>query len=104
MVYKNFEELNARYGHERSMMSAEEERLYVQDCFDTYEAIGFCKTFDSPYDDQAKYNGQEFSVEGRLSVENGEVDPECLPMWHIRFGNGAIIDAYPEEICLAEKQ
>lgn len=102
MVYKDFEELNKDYDKERSDMNFEEELCYVTDCFDTYEALGFKDTFESPYEDKASYNGQVFTVTGRLLYSEGEADIECLPMWHIKFNDGTEIDAYPEEICIAE--
>lgn len=101
MVYENFEKLNAQYP-ERDDMSFEEELEYVKDCFDTYENIGFTDTFQTPYEDKAKYNGMRFSVVKRLSYVENDTDLECLPMWRIKFENGEEIDAYPEEICEAE--
>ena len=40
MVYKSFDELNAKYPS-RDEMSFEEELEYVRDAFDTYENLGF---------------------------------------------------------------
>ena len=101
MVYKNFEELNAEYP-ERSEIGFEDELSYVNDCFDTYESIGFNGTFKTPYEDKKQFAGMKFTVDGRLSYVNGEADITALPMWHITFENGEKIDAYPEEICKAE--
>ena len=102
MVYKDFDELNKAHGCDRNEMDFEQELMYVEDCFDTYEAIGFTQTYESPYEDKS-HNGQKFTVDGRLSYSEGEADLECLPMWHITFENGDKADAYPEEICIAEK-
>ena len=101
MIYETFKKLNKEYP-ERSDMSFDEELSYVEDCFDTYEHIGFTETFNTTFDDKAEYNGMKFTVDGRLSYANGEADIECLPMWHITMENGDKIDAYPEEICKAE--
>ena len=103
MVYKDFEALNNSYENDRNDMGFEEELMYVEDCFDTYEATGFAETFESPYEENKAYEGLKFSVDGRLSYSAGEADLECLPMWHITFENGVKIDAFPEEICVAER-
>ena len=105
MKYNSMTELNAAYGGDkmdRGSMSLEEELRYVQDCFDTFEGIGFRRAFRSPYEEQERNNGKEFTVVRRLSYANGDADLECLPMWHIRFADGDEIDAYPEEICEEE--
>ena len=104
MVYNSFAELNARYGEkDRQDMSPEEHRQFVADCFDTYEAIGFAKRFQSPYSvgTVRKFSGMTFTVNGRLTEK--EADLETLPMWRITLENGKEIDAYPEEICLVEQ-
>ena len=70
MVYNSFAELNARYGEkDRQDMSPEEHRQFVADCFDTYEAIGFAKRFQSPYSvgTVRKFSGMTFTVNGRLT-------------------------------------
>lgn len=85
---------------ERSDLDENEHRLFVTDCFDTYEGFGFIDTFQSPFEENEKYNGRKFTVLRRLTEE--DADLECLPMWRIRFGKGKEFDAYPEEICFAE--
>lgn len=110
---KEFVELHRRYGFDnpnktRDDLSEAEERNWVNDCFDVYEHIGFANTFGIPYAREKKYKGMRFSVLGRVKEitedkENG-ADLECLPMWNIRLENGDIIAAYPEEICLAERE
>lgn len=103
MVYNSFEELNRNYPDDREKMTESQEQSYVSDCFDTYENIGFTKGFVAIYDENKNYDGHKFKVLGRVSTTNGEADLECLPMWHIQFDDGVKMDAYPEEICIAEQ-
>lgn len=112
-MQKEFVELYKKYGFDNSNKSRDdlledEERNFVNDCFDIYEHIGFAETFRTPYTGEEKYEGMRFTVLGRVKEitedkENG-ADLECLPMWNIQFENGDIMAAYPEEICLAERK
>lgn len=104
MKYKNFKELNRAYNNkDRDEMSYDEQAKYVEDCFDTYEAIGFLTEFDSPYELGSQYNGKSFEVIRRLSAERPDyADLEVLPKWLVSIG-GSIVSAYPEEICKAGK-
>lgn len=110
-MYPNFNDLHRAYGFQdgnrtRDNLSLEEERNFVRDCFETYEHIGFADTFASPYESEKKYNGMKFSVIGRvkeIAEDQNGADLECLPMWSIRLENGDTINAYPEEICVAER-
>lgn len=112
-MYNSFEELHKAYGFNspyktRDDLTEDEERKFVNDCFETYEHIGFADTFDTPYSGESKYIGMYFTVLGRVKEitedkDNGS-DLECLPMWNIQFKNGETIAAYPEEICLAERR
>lgn len=91
----------------REDMLYSEEKAFVEDCFETYEHIGFAKTFKTPYTEEKHLDGQPFTVIGRVKEadddpENG-ADLECLPMWHIRFEDGTEKMAFPEEICVAER-
>lgn len=107
---KEFNELYKKYGLDnpyksRDDLSEDEERNFINDCFDMYEHIGFANTFGTPY--AGKYEGMKFTVLGRVKEitedkENG-ADLECLPMWNIQLENGDIMAAFPEEICLAER-
>lgn len=104
-MYLNFEDLHKAYGFDNSEqtrgdLTEDRERAFVNDCFDTYEHIGFAKTFESPYDEYEEYKGKPFVVLGR--APETRVDLECLPMWDIKFEDGKEICAHPEEICLAE--
>ena len=53
--------------------------------------------FQSPYACHKKRNGQVVMVLGR-------VDPstynylECGEMWHVKFGDGTTVEAWPEEL------
>ena len=102
MIYNSIKELNKNYP-ERDKQTFEEEISYVEDCFDTYESIGFADAFETSYADNAKYDGESFAVVRRVSYVKDDVDLEVLPMWRIRFAGGTEIDAYPEEICKAER-
>lgn len=111
-MYTNFKDLHKAYGFEdgnrtRDNLSYEEEKAFVEDCFDTYEHIGFADTFGTPYDGERKYVGMKFTVLGRvkdIAEDKDGADLECLPMWNIQFENGDTMAAYPEEICLAERK
>lgn len=103
MIYKNFYELNKAYNKERSQMSFEEELSYIEDCFDTHEALGFRDTFESSYAEGDYYNGMKFTVDGRCQYVDGDIeDLSSLPRWHITLEDGTKIDAYPKDICLAK--
>ena len=63
--------------------------------------------FLSPYESEQKYNGKRFTVLDRvkeISEDKDGADLENLPMWYIRFEDGDIIPAYPEEICICEQR
>ena len=110
-MYTNFKELHKAYGFNngertRDNLSYEEEKNFVKDCFDTYEHIGFAETFGTPYTGEKHLVGKKFIVLDRvkeLSEDSNGADLECLPMWNIRFEDGFEMPAYPEEICLAER-
>ena len=95
----------------RQVLTEYQERKFVNNCFFIYENIGFTDTFGTPYTGETKYKkytGMRFTVLGRVKevTEDKEhgADLECLPMWYIQFENGDIAAAYPEEICLAERE
>ena len=111
-----FETLNEVFGfgdmdETRQELTEHQERKFVNNCFFIYENIGFTDTFGTPYTGETKYKkytGMRFTVLGRVKeiAEDKEhgADLECLPMWYIQFANGDIVAAYPEEICLAERE
>ena len=111
-MYTNFKDLLKAYGFyntekSRENLTEDEERAFVNDCYDTYEHIGFAETFNTPYTDKEMYKGMKFTVLDRVKEFSEETkegnDLECLPMWNIRFEDGFEMAAYPEEICLAER-
>lgn len=91
-----WEEMKIKYPEYREDMSDERERQFVNDCFDCYEAEGFAKKFWSPFSDYKEREGQNFEVVGRCTEKHSHLS--SLPMWNIRFEDGTIIGAYPEEI------
>lgn len=111
-MYTNFKDLYKAYGFynpkkSRGDLSLDEERQYVNDCFNTYEYIGFANKFGTPYPGAERYKGMTFKVLSRVKEypedENG-ADLEVLPAWNIQMENGDIIVAYPEEICIKERR
>lgn len=77
-------------------MSEEREMLFVNDCFECFEKEGFAKKFWSPFGDDKERIGQSFKVVGRCSTKDSDLS--SLPMWNIKFSDGTVIGAYPEEI------
>lgn len=89
----------------RDEMTEEQEREYVEDLFAAYEQENnFSKVFWSQGGDYPQYIGKPFTLVGRTPVYDekiqGSVELECLPMWQIRFEDGFIMSAYPDEIIL----
>ncbi len=64
-----------------------------------YKEGKFLETFQSPYLQYAHRIGCKFTVLRELT--DVERDPEVGPMWKIQFEDGSVIDAWPEEICVA---
>lgn len=99
-----WDEMKTKYGDlssiDRSTMTLEEETSFVNDCFECYEKEGFAKKFWSPFSDVSDKIGQEFEVVGRLSPK--VCDLCTLPQWEIKFLDGYIINAAPEEIIVSE--
>ncbi len=95
-----WDELKNKYSEDRSTMSEEREKEFVNDCFNCYEQEGFAKKFWSPFSDYKERIGQRFKVIGRCTTE--EVDLASLPRWNIEFSDGTVIEAYPEEIIPSE--
>lgn len=107
-----WEELNEKYSMSREEMTEEQEKEFVDYCFDIYEEEGFAKVFISPYDlfpnGVINRQGKPFKVLGRIrlltEIDNGEdtADLESLPMWKIQFEDGETMGAYAEEIIPSE--
>lgn len=95
-----FEEINKKIPKDREEMSKDEEREFVNACFEAYETEGFAEKFWSPYESLEDYIGKPFKVVKRCTEEN--YDLECLPAWRIEFEWEEGIDAFPEEIIPSE--
>lgn len=91
-----WDEMKHKYPEDRNEMSEERETEFVNDCFLCYEHEGFAKKFWSPFEEYEKRIGQNFVVVERCSTEDSDLS--SLPMWNIKFQDGTIIGAYPEEI------
>ena len=97
-----WDELNKKYPEARDEMSADRERDFLKDLYDTYETVGFANKFWTPFDlndEDKSYIGKPFKVIGRCE-EGKEWDLESLPAWRIEFEDGHKMAAYREEICL----
>lgn len=92
----SWDEIERKYPEDRSEMSEESEMLFVNDCFECFEKEGFAKKFWSPFGDDKERIGQSFKVVGRCSTKDSDLS--SLPMWNIKFSDGTVIGAYPEEI------
>ena len=92
----SWDEIERKYPEDRSEMSEEREMLFVNDCFECFEKEGFAKKFWSPFGDDKERIGQSFKIVGRCSTK--DPDLSSLPMWNIKFSDGTVIGAYPEEI------
>lgn len=100
------DELRKKYkdAPNREDMTIEQERELVSDLFDAYEQEGFAPVFWSQDSGYPQYCGKPFTVvertpeyDPRHPVQTA-ADLECLPMWHIRFEDGSLASAYPDEI------
>lgn len=93
-------------GLSRNDLTEEQEREFVDDCYQAYEHGGFAEKIVSPYECENLRNGMRFEVLGRvpeIKDDPNGVDLECLPMWRLRLENGDVMYAFPEEICLDER-
>jgi hypothetical protein len=55
-------------------------------------------TFNTQYGQYKDRNGQEFEHVHKIETPDSTHDEECLPMYVIRFKDGAVIEAWPEEV------
>lgn len=65
--------------------------------------IRFRDAFASAYESvggrpAADFNGRPFKVVHIVDTPDGEHDAEVLPMYGIRFDDGTVIEAWPEEV------
>ena len=91
-----WKELDKAYPMDRDEMTKEQEREFVNYCFDLYEKEGFSKIFWAQGGDFPELIGKPFTVVGRETEDR--IYLSYLPMWRIHFENGTEISAYPDEI------
>lgn len=97
---ESWADVQEKYPMDREEMHEDEEIHFIEDCFKIYEKEGFSSVFWSPFTDNEERKGQKFEVVKRCSAEDRDL---CtLPMWKIKFPDGKVIDAYPEEIIPSE--
>ena len=61
--------------------------------------IGQTGIFQSPYEQFAERNGQKFTVTRVIDKDDSTHDvAEVGTMYEIRFADGAVIEAWPEEL------
>lgn len=99
---KTFEELDRLVGRD-SLITEDEEKAFINKCYELYQKKGFAKTFKSSSDEYKKYNGMKFKVLNSVSVDDERFDLEVLPMWEIEFSNGEKVEAFSEEIFAFEQ-
>lgn len=97
---KSWKDMKIKYPEYREDMSYERQREFVNDCFLCYEKEGFANKFWSPFGDYKEREGQSFEVIGRCTEKESHID--SLQMWNIKFEDGTVIGAYPEEIIVRE--
>lgn len=100
MAIKTWQDLNKKFQMCRHEMTIEQEKEFINYCFDLYEKEGFHDKFWSQGGDFQELIGKTFNVLSRCTED--ECDLECLPMWNIEFKNGVKIQAYPDEIIFRE--
>lgn len=91
-----WEEIKRKFPMYRDEMTESQENEFIDLCYQAYEQEGFSKVFWSQGRDYKERHNQPFEVVGR--VKQPEADTECLPMWKIKFKDGCVISAYPDEI------
>lgn len=105
---EKFKKLDAKYlknGDDRTQLSEKDEKTYVNRAFKIYEEVGFESVLPDVgglNDEEVPYIGKPFKVTGRCKAP--EWDLECLPAWNIEFEDGHKMEAYPEEICILERE
>jgi hypothetical protein len=64
----------------------------------------FRNTFLTQTEDEGAYSGQPYTLLDSIETEDHpaviaqEIDPEVLPMYHIRFADGHETHAFAEEV------
>ena len=60
--------------------------------------MNYRTTFTTPYDQYADRQDQPFDVLAKITEPDDEHDEEVLPMYRIRFADGFVTEAWPEEV------
>lgn len=68
------------------------------DCDHTIVPESFAKAFRTPYRQYADRRGETFAVVRIITEAGPNFDEEVLPMYEIRFADGKVINAWPEEV------
>ena len=58
----------------------------------------FRTTFTTPFRQYAEREGEPFTVLAAITEPDADHDAEVLPMYRIRFTDGTVIEAWPEEV------
>jgi hypothetical protein len=61
----------------------------------------FRSRFTTPFDQYRHREGDRFIVLATIDTPDDRHDEEVLPMYVIQFGNGEVIEAWPEEVVSA---
>src|SRR6266536_2890433 len=64
----------------------------------------FRTTFTTPYQRHADREGQPFTVLAFIDQADAEHNAETLPIYRIRFADGFVTDAWPEEVETADSR
>ena len=106
MTFNTWEELHEYFGlndgaRDRFDLTEEEEREFINACYNLYEKHGFTDVFYQDTFPAPDFHGGKFEVIGRCTEETHDL--ETLPMWKIRFlEDGFEWEGFPEEICKDE--
>jgi len=61
-------------------------------------ATRFSPTFHGVWSDHQSRDGQTFEVLETLLIDDQDTEDGMLPMYRIRFPDGVVIEAFPEEV------
>jgi hypothetical protein len=56
------------------------------------------RTFTTPFEQLAAREGEPFEVIGIITEPDDDHDADVLPMYRIRFKDGFVTEAWPEEV------
>lgn len=71
---------------------------FVEETFKEFEREGHSQTFHASGDDYAQYDGQPYTILGRIPASENENIWDGLPMWKIQFKDGNRTGVFPDEI------